>query len=147
VLVSSVLILMDVSAAAILPASDRLYGLAFGLTIANFVGAAVTAFFVRRRFGTAEEGPDSQHSMAGSLGRMLMAGLAGAAAVVGVAMALSSVQPKDGRGAVVVLTLSGLVGLIIYVGALVLLGVDEALAAITKLTHGRRSPHQHHESS
>lgn len=135
VFVSTVLVLVDVGASAVLPDGARMYGLAAGLVIANCVGAVVTTTFVRRRIGVAAGGPDDGHPMASALWRMLVAGLAGAAVAAGVAMALSPVVPKNWTGAAFVFALASLADLIIYVAALVLLGVDEGRRALARRRH------------
>jgi putative peptidoglycan lipid II flippase len=137
VLVSAVLVVADLCASAILPAGARVYGLAAGLVVANCVGAVVTTIFVRRRLGGATAGSDEARPSADALGRMLLAGLAGAAAAAVTAMALSPVLPRDWTGAALVLMLASLSDLIIYAGALTLLGVDEARAALATVTRHR----------
>jgi hypothetical protein len=66
---------------------------------------------------------------------MLVAGLTGAAAAAGVALALTPAVPRDWIGAALVLAVASLADLIVYAGALTLLKVDEARAAIATLTH------------
>jgi putative peptidoglycan lipid II flippase len=148
VLVSTVLIVVDVSASAVLPDDLRMYGLAAGLVVANCVGAAVTTVLVRRKLAKADEeaecrpeaepdagGPDTPAPIAGALRRMLVAGLTGAAAAAGVAMALTPAVPRDWIGAALVLAVASLADLVTYAGALTILKVDEARAAIATLTH------------
>jgi putative peptidoglycan lipid II flippase len=140
VIVSTVLVVVDVLASAVLPAASRMYGLAAGLVVANCVGAAVTTTFVRRRLGTASPAPDAGRHTAGALGRMLVSGLAGAAAAAGVAATLSQSVPHSWMGALLVLALAGVADLIVYAGALFLLRVEEARAALTTLTHRGQPP-------
>jgi putative peptidoglycan lipid II flippase len=159
VLVSTVLIVVDVSASALLPDDLRMYGLAAGLVVANCVGAAVTTVLVRRKLAEAKAteeseanaeadteadteaakadggGPVTPPPIAGALGRMLVAGLTGAAAAAGVALALTPAVPRDWIGAALVLAVASLADLVVYAGALTLLKVDEARAAIATLTH------------
>jgi hypothetical protein len=110
-----------------------MYGLATGLVIANCVGAATTTTFVRRRLGTGSPAPGTGRHTAGALGRMLVCGLAGGTAAAGVAAALSPSVPHTWWGALLVLFLASVADLVIYAGALFLLGVDEARAAIASL--------------
>jgi putative peptidoglycan lipid II flippase len=141
VLVSTVMIVVDVGASALLPDRSRMYGLAAGLVVANCVGAGVATVLVRRTLGKAERAPADDPSclpsQARTLWRMLTAGVAGAVGAAGVAMALAPVVPRDWTGAALVLTLAGLADLVIYAGALVLLKVDEARTALAALTRRR----------
>ena len=143
VLVSTSMVVVDVSASALLPDGSRVYGLAAGLVVANCVGAGVATVLVRRRLGSADrrpaDGPGSRPSQARALWRMLAAGVAGAVAAGAVAMALTPNVPRDWTGSALVLTLACLADLVIYAGALVLLKVDEARSALATLTHRRMS--------
>jgi putative peptidoglycan lipid II flippase len=134
VFVSTVLVVVDVSASAILPDGARVYGLAAGLVVANCAGAMVTTVCLRRRIGKAAVDPDEEPSKASALVRMLIAGLAGAAAAAGAVIALSPMLPRNATGAALVLGVASLADLIIYAGTLLLLGVDEARATLARLT-------------
>jgi len=131
VLVSSTLVLVDVAAAMTLPAHNRIYGLAAGLVIANWVGVAVTTTLLRRRLGSAraagtETDDGTSHSTIGALGRMTAAGLAGAAAAAGIAATLTPHLPTDWTGAAIVVAVASVADVVIYYCILLLLGVDEA---------------------
>jgi len=131
VLVSTTLVLVDVAASVTLPVHARIYGLAAGLVIANWVGAAVTTFLLRRQLGSSratrsEADGVTPHTTIGALGRMTVAGLAGAATAAGAAAALTPHLPRDWTGAAIVVALASVADVVIYGAALMLLGVDEA---------------------
>ena len=132
--VSAVLILVNVGASMILPDEFRVYGLAAGMVVANGVGAVASTVLVRRKLGSTAGASDTRQSLNGALLRMLVAGLAGAATAAGVAMAVSPVVPMGWMGASLVLVMAGTADLIVYAGALALLRVDEARAAVATLT-------------
>ncbi len=147
VFVSSTMVLVDVTLSVWLPAHARVYGLAAGLVAANCFGAIVTTTLVRRRFGSSRATgtgtePGSRHSMTSALTRMAFAGLAGAATAAVAAAILAPVLPTSWTGAALVVALAGVADLVIYWAVLRLLGVDEARAATTPLTCGRRSGHR-----
>jgi len=131
VLVSTTLILVDVAASVTLPAHTRIYGLAAGLVIANWVGAAVTTFLLRRQLGSSratrtEAHSGTPHSTIGALVRMTAAGLAGAATAAGAAATLTPQLPTDWTGAAIVVALASVADVVVYGTVLLLLGVDEA---------------------
>jgi len=73
---------------------------------------------------------------------MAVAGLAGAATAAGAAAALAPLLPRDWAGAALVVALAAVAGLVIYGAALLLLGVDEARRATTKVPRlARRGRH------
>ncbi len=131
VLVSTTMVLVDVAASVTLPAHTRIYALAAGLVIANWVGVAVTTFLLRRQLGSAratrtEVHRGTPHSTIGSLGRMTAAGLAGAATAVGAAATLTPHLPTDWTGAAIVVAAASVADVVVYGTVLLLLGVDEA---------------------
>lgn len=147
--VSTTMVLVDVAASAILTAHFRIYGLAAGLVIANFAGAAVTTVVLRRQLGSSDVTVSGSHAgprhstTAGALGRMTVAGLVGAATAAGAAAALAPVLPRGWTGAALVVALASVVDLVIYGAVLLLLGVDEARRAIHKSRDSQRIPHSH----
>jgi putative peptidoglycan lipid II flippase len=131
VLVSTTLVMVDVAASVTLPAQSRIYGLAAGLVIANWVGAALTTILFRRQLGSSDATCTEAHggtpqSTIGALGRMTAAALAGAATAAGALATLTPHLPKDWTGAAVVVALATVADLVIYCAALLLLDVDEA---------------------
>jgi len=138
VVVSTALVLVDVAASAALPAHARIYGLAGGLVVANCVGAVVTTVLLRRQLGSSRStGPcvagETRHSTICALGRMTVAGLAGASAAATAAVVLAPQLPRSWIGAAVVVAVAAVVELVIYGAALLLLGVEEARSAIHRL--------------
>lgn len=143
VLVSATMVLVDVGAAVSLPDHARMYGLAAGLVVANCVGAAATTVLLRGQLGHAH--PPGSRSAAGprpstigALSRMCLAGLAGAATAAGVAAALAPLLPRDWAGAAVLVALAAVADLVVYGGVLLLLGVDEARLAATRVARSCR---------
>ena len=131
VLVSTILVLVDVAASVTLPAHTRIYGLAAGLVIANWVGAVATTTLLLRQLGSSrttriEADGGTAHSTVGALGRMTAAGLAGAVTAAGAAAALTPHLPRDWTGAAIVVTLASMADVVIYGAVLLILGVDEA---------------------
>ena len=76
-----------------------------------------------------------------ALGRMVVAGLAGAAAAAGVSAALTPFLPRDWIGAALVVALASVADLVIYVAVMLLLGVEEVRLAIMANARSRRMPH------
>jgi putative peptidoglycan lipid II flippase len=131
VLVSTTLVLVDVAASLTLPAHTRIYGLAVGLVIANWVGVAVTTTLLRRQLGSSratrtEDHGGTAHSTIGALVRMTAAGLAGAATAALAAATLTPHLPTDWTGAAIVVAVASAADVVIYAAVLLLLGVDEA---------------------
>jgi len=131
VLVSTTMVLVDVAASMTLPAHTRIYGLAAGLVVASWVGAAVTTLLLRRQLGSsrvtsAEAHRGAPHSTIGALVRMTAAGLAGAATAAGAAASLTPHLPAGWAGAAIVVALASVADVVIYRTVLLLLGVDEA---------------------
>jgi putative peptidoglycan lipid II flippase len=128
VVVSTAMVLFDMAASAVLPASVRIYGLAAGLVVANCVGAAVTTKLLRRQLGSSRP-PGTGRSMTDALGRMAVAGVAGAAAAAAAAAALTPLLPRGSTGAALVVVLASVGYLVIYGVLLLVLGVDEVRPA------------------
>jgi peptidoglycan biosynthesis protein MviN/MurJ (putative lipid II flippase) len=125
------MVVVDVAASVTLPAHTRVYGLAAGLVIANWVGAAVTTLVLRRQLGAAratrrEAQSATPHSTIGALGRMTAAGLAGAATAAGAAAALTPHLSTVWTGAAVVVAVASVADVVVYGTVSRLLGVDEA---------------------
>ncbi|NLT56934.1 MAG: murein biosynthesis integral membrane protein MurJ [Actinomycetales bacterium] len=139
VAVSSVQILVNLLAAATLPAGVRVLGLAGGIVVANGTGAVLSTVLLRRRLGAVSPARDrpgatGRTPTTRTLVRMGLAAVTGGAAAAVLAAVLAPVVPEGWTGGAVVLAAASPALLITYLAALLLLRVREARRALELYT-------------